>query len=128
MKVICVLILGCWLAPAVWAMDLTSDWIAERHGPSGEKRTLTLHLRADGSTLTGTVSGLGGNTGDAEISEGSMNGDQVSFSLVRGPFKMKYQGKITGNTIHFQLMREQGESSSNTTNQTEEWDAHRTGS
>ena len=127
-KVISALMLGGGLTSAVWATDLTGDWTAERRGPSGEARPLTIHLQTDGSTLTGTVSGLGGSAGDAPITEGSVNGDQISFSLVRGQFKMKYQGKITGNAMHFQLLREPGEHSSNAVNPAEEWDAHRTGS
>src|SRR5947209_999632 len=110
-KAIGVLLLGGGLVSALGAADLTGDWTGERRGPSGEARSLTLHLRVEGATLTGTANGLGGSAGEVEMSEGSVNGDQVSFSLVRGQFKMKYQGTVTDNAIHFKLMREPGESS-----------------
>jgi hypothetical protein len=67
-------------------------------------------LKADGSNLTGTVSGRGGET---EISNGKIDGDTVSFSVVRefqgNSMKINYTGTVSGDTIQFKMQREGGE-------------------
>ena len=66
--------------------------------------TITMNLRADGDKLTGTVSGRGGDT---PISNGQIDGQEISFNVVRefNDTKMTqaYKGKLDADTIHFSV-------------------------
>jgi hypothetical protein len=92
------------------AGDVTGKWTAEMQGPGGNARTVTMNLKADGSKLTGTVSG--GRGGDAEISDGKVDGSDVSFSVVRefngNKMTSNYKGKMDGDVIHFNVKMEGG--------------------
>lgn len=123
-----VFVFSLFLSSSVLASDVTGDWIADRRGPSGEARSLTLHLHTDGSTLTGTVSGFGGSAGDAQLTDGSVSGDQLSFTVNRGQFKMSYEGKIVGDGIQLKLKRDAADTAATPNSGTEEWTAHRAGS
>lgn len=59
-----------------------------------------MNLKADGSKLTGTISG---RQGDVEIQDGKVEGDNISFSFVRGEFKMEYKGKVSSDQIKFDI-------------------------
>lgn len=100
---------GCLAAITLWAADVTGKWTAEVPGRGGNLMTVTMNLKADGSKLTGTVSGRGGET---EITDGKVDGNDISFSVVRemGGNKMTntYKGKLDGDTIHFSSKMEGG--------------------
>ncbi len=102
---------ACLAAVALWAADVSGKWTAEFQGRNGNTIHTTMNLKADGDKLTGTVSGPAG--GDTEISEGKVEGDDVSFTVVRefngNQMKMNYKGKLDGDTIHFTVTREGGE-------------------
>lgn len=93
----------------IWAADVTGKWTAEMPGRGGGTMTMTMNLKAEGNTLTGTISGRRGET---EISDGKMDGDNISFSVVRefngNQFKQNYKGKVDGDTIHFTVTMEGG--------------------
>jgi hypothetical protein len=97
------ILLSCALALAAFAADVTGKWTYEMQGRNGAM-TATLNLKADGSTLTGTVSGRGGET---EISDGKIDGDNVSFTVVRefngNKMTQKYTGTVTGDGIKFKV-------------------------
>ena len=97
------ILLSCALALAAFAADVTGKWTYEMQGRNGAM-TGTLNLKADGSTLTGTVSGRGGET---EISNGKIEGDTVSFTVVRelngNKMTQKYTGTVTGDGIKFKV-------------------------
>lgn len=92
------------------AGDVTGKWTAEMQGPNGNTRTVTMNLKADGSKLTGTVSG--GRGGAAEISDGKVDGNDISFSVVRefngNKMTSNYKGKVDGDVIHFNMKMEGG--------------------
>jgi hypothetical protein len=94
---------------SLWAADVTGKWTAEMQGPGGNTRTVTLNLKADGSKLTGTVSG---GRGDAEISDGKVDGNDLIFSVVRefngNKMTSTYKGKLDGDVIHFNMKMEGG--------------------
>ena len=98
------------LAIAAFAADVTGKWTAEVPGRGGNTQTQTFNLKADGSTLTGTVSG---RMGDTEISDGKIDGDTITFSVVRefqgNKIKINYTGKVSGDAINFKMQREGGE-------------------
>jgi len=97
------ILLSCALALAAFAADVTGKWTYEMQGRNGAM-TGTLNLKADGSTLTGTVSGRGGET---EISDGKIDGGNVSFTVVRefngNKMTQKYTGTVTGDGIKFKV-------------------------
>jgi hypothetical protein len=63
--------------------------------------TSTFDLKADGEKLTGTVSG--GRGGAVEITDGKINGNEVSFTVTRetqrGTLKILYTGKVEGDEL-----------------------------
>jgi hypothetical protein len=100
------ILLSCALVVAAFAADVTGKWTYEMQGRNGAM-TGTINLKADGGTLTGTVSGRGGET---EISDGKIDGDTVSFSVVRefngNKMVMKYTGTVSGEGIKFKVQNE----------------------
>ena len=98
------------LAVAAVAADVTGKWTAEVPGRGGNMQTQTISLKADGSNLTGTVSG---RMGDTAITDGKIDGDTISFSVVRefqgNKIKINYTGKVSGDEINFKMQREGGE-------------------
>lgn len=97
------------VAICAFAADPTGKWTASMPGRDGNTMTMTFNLKAEGAKLTGSISGM---RGDTDISEGKVDGDNVSFSVVRefngSTFKQNYKGLIQGDTIHFSVVREGG--------------------
>ncbi|HYW46007.1 MAG TPA: hypothetical protein VE959_24295, partial [Bryobacteraceae bacterium] len=93
-------LLSAFLAQAAFAADLTGRWVGGTQGPDGQTRQTVLALKQDGNKLTGYVSGMGP---DSNISEGKVDGDQISFVVVRDfggtERKMEYTGKVTGDGL-----------------------------
>src|ERR1700682_1489468 len=108
-KLCAVLCLMGVFAFAVAAADVTGKWTAETPGRDGQTMTSTFNLKADGSTLTGTVSGM---RGEQPISDGKVDGDNISFNVVvkmqGNEMKMVYKGKVEGDQIKFTREREGG--------------------
>ena len=102
-------LVSCALALAAFAADPTGKWTAEMPGRGGNTMTTTITLKADGSNLTGTVSG---RNGDTEIKNGKVDGDNISFDVSRetpnGNFTMHYTGKVSDNDIKFTVERQGG--------------------
>jgi len=94
---------------SLWAADATGKWTAEMQGRNGNTMTVNMNLKADGAKLTGSVSG---RNGDTDISDGKVEGDDVSFTVVRefngNQIKQNYKGKLDGDAIHFTVTMEGG--------------------
>ena len=88
---------------------INGKWIADLPGRDGQTRQQTFNLKADGNKLTGTVSG---RQGDTPISDGEINGDDISFSVTQNfrgnDVKVLYKGKLAGKEIKFTRTREGG--------------------
>jgi hypothetical protein len=108
----------------MWAADVTGKWTAEMQGRNGNTMTINMNFKADGAKLTGTVSG---RNGDTDISDGKVDGDNVSFTVVRemggNQMKQNYKGKLDGDTIHFTVTMEGGAMTSGGSGR--QFDAHR---
>src|SRR5205085_665459 len=67
---------------------------------NGDTFESTAKLKQDGEKLTGTING---RFGEAEITDGSVKGDQVNFKVKRErdgqAFVLRYTGKLTADTI-----------------------------
>jgi hypothetical protein len=81
----------------------------------GEPRKTTLTLKAEGEKLTGKVSAPGRQGAEprvAEISEGKIKGDEISFNVVRefqgNKMTQKFTGKLAGDTITGKMAFERG--------------------
>src|SRR5512142_42326 len=68
------------LALAAWAADVNGKWKAEFQTPDGNTRTSIFSFKVEGEKLTGTVESP---RGTADIQEGRLSGDDVSFAVVR---------------------------------------------
>jgi hypothetical protein len=99
------------------AADVTGKWTYEAPGMGGRPaRPTTITLKADGSKLTGTVPGFGGRGGgggtppaDQEISNGKVDGNNISFEVKRqtqnGEFVSKYEGTLNGDELKLKITR-----------------------
>jgi hypothetical protein len=88
------------MAASAFAGDPTGKWKATYDTPNGQTVESTFDLKADGSTLTGIVTG---RRGESKIEEGKVDGDNVSFSVTRNfngqDVKLLYKGKIEGDDL-----------------------------
>jgi opacity protein-like surface antigen len=88
------------LASAALAADVSGKWKAEFKTPDGQMFVTNFDFEVSGGTLTGTVSS---QMGESKISEGTVNGDEISFVVVRkredNEFKMNYKGKVSGDEM-----------------------------
>lgn len=104
-------LLSCVLAVAAFAADVTGKWTAEVPGRGGNTMTNTFTFKADGSALTGTLAG--GRGGDVSITNGKVDGDTITFDVVRemqgNSVTLHYTGKVSGDEIKFKMEREGGQ-------------------
>ena len=113
---LCAVAVGC-----ASAADLTGSWKAVFLGPK-ENRPKTvgeiaLHCKVDGHVLTGTAR-AGAWPGDVAISNGEIDGDQVSFVLVgtgawrslgprgdaSGYPRLTFRGTLSGDVLSLNLV------------------------
>lgn len=84
---------------AAFAADVTGTWKGEAN-PNGKGGPPTFTFKQDGSKLTGSTAGRGG---DVQISDGKVDGDNVSFTVVRemqgNTMKIMYKGTVSGTTM-----------------------------
>jgi hypothetical protein len=88
-------------------VDANGTWKWTQPGRNGgADREFSLKLKVDGGKLTGTYTQPGrggGDPVDTDISNGKIDGNHISFEVVRdtqnGSFTNKFDGKIAGDTI-----------------------------
>ena len=98
----CFLLLAAVSAQAADKADPTGTWTWTSPGRGGgEPRESILKLKAEGDKLTGTLSGMRG--GETKITNGKINGEEISFDVTRefngNSFTAKYKGKVTADSI-----------------------------
>ena len=90
-------------ALAVSAADVTGKWTAQVPGRGGNMQNNTFVFKADGAKLTGTLEG--GRGGPVEITDGKIDGENISFTVVRNfngnEIKLNYKGQVSGSEIKF---------------------------
>ena len=112
-SVMAVVVFGLMMATGLPA-DITGTWVAEMEGSKGGSVKIIYEFKADGANLTGTVGlyGMGGQGGETPISEGKIDGDNISFVVVfsRGDneFKMTYKGTIKDDELELTSEMEGG--------------------
>lgn len=109
MKAIGILMAGCMVAGGVWAAEVTGSWTAEMPGRGGITAPVTLNLEADGDTLTGTITGP---EGEAEISDGIIDDDTISFEVIRvfdgNQITERFEGVVNDDIIRFSVTTDGG--------------------
>ena len=105
------IVAACLISTAAFAADASGTWKWTQQGRGGKgggggtPRETTLTLEQKGDKLTGKVSSPGrdGATNTVDITNGTVKGDVVAFSVERefggNKFVMKYSGKLAGDTI-----------------------------
>ena len=83
---------------AAQAADITGKWTAQVPGRDGQTRETTFDFKVDGEKLTGTTSGM---NGDVPITDGTVKGDAVAFTVVANfqgnEVKILYKGTVAGD-------------------------------
>ena len=104
MRIPILAVLAALFAWTAAAADVTGKWKAE-FDVAGQTRVNTFDFKVEGGKLTGTVTGSQG--GPAQISDGKVSGDEISFWAMRNlggdDVKVVYKGKISGDTIQFKV-------------------------
>jgi hypothetical protein len=97
---------------AASAADVTGKWVFEQAGRGGGNPTkVTLTLKADGAKLTGNVSqpGRDGANMETEIKEGKVDGNNLSFKVIRefngNSITTDYSGTLAGDEIKLKVTR-----------------------
>ena len=101
-SLVCLFALFALAAVMAFAADVNGKWVAQVPGRGGETRDVTFNFKAEGDQLTGTVTTP---RGEGNISDGKINGDELSFTQVLefngNQMKLKYTGKVSGDEIKF---------------------------
>ncbi|HYW44750.1 MAG TPA: hypothetical protein VE959_17945 [Bryobacteraceae bacterium] len=105
------------------AADVTGKWTYEQAGRNGgQARPVTITLKQDGNTLTGSVPGFGGRGGGGggggggtpppptEITNGKVDGNNISFEVKRDmggqTMVTKYEGTVSGDELKLKITRD----------------------
>ena len=92
------------------AADVTGKWIAQVPGRDNQTREVVYNLKADGATLTGTMSGPQG--ADVAISDGKIDGDNIAFNVkleFNGQSMVRaYTGVVAGDEIKMKSQTQRG--------------------
>jgi hypothetical protein len=100
---------------ALMAANVSGSWTYDgpaRNGNPG--RPVTITLKADGATLTGTVPAGGRPGGDTppppvDITDGKVDGNNISFTVKRefngNSMVIKYEGVVNGDEMKLKITR-----------------------
>lgn len=97
------------MLPTLRAADISGTWTGS-FDFQGSSMPLTLKLKAQDTTVTGTVEGL--PTSPADIHDGKIDGDTLTFWLnsdYQGvTYKLVFKGKISADSIDFDFGTDDG--------------------
>ena len=113
-KLLFVVTIALVAAFALMAADVSGKWTFEQAGrQGGTPRQVTITLKADGAKLTGSVPGMGRGGADvppSEITDGTVDGNKVSFSVTRefngNKMVTEYEGTVTGDEMKLKITRD----------------------
>lgn len=81
------------------AADVTGKWKATTQGPDGEMQ-LVFNLKQDSGAVTGTVESP---MGEMPVSEGKIDGDNISFTVATDQFKIVHKGTVSGDEMKLKV-------------------------
>jgi hypothetical protein len=86
------------------AADLTGNWSMTSHATDGSQHESVLHLQAEGAGFKGKIVS---KRGTAEITNGSVSGNQVSFMVIRvgngDELRIEFRGTLEGDTMKLRM-------------------------
>lgn len=89
---------------AALAANIDGKWTGEFQMPNGNTRPVTFTFTSDGNTLNGSTSG---RNGEVKISNGKIDGDNVSFDVVRefqgNSVTQHYTGTVSGSELKLKM-------------------------
>jgi hypothetical protein len=92
------------------AAGVDGKWVAQVPGRGGQTSETTFTFKAEGAKLTGTVTG---RQGEAPIADGTIKGDDISFTqtfeMQGNSIKVLYTGKVSGDEIKMTRKRDGGD-------------------
>jgi hypothetical protein len=103
------------------AADASGKWTFEQEGRNGTVQ-LTLNLKIDGAALSGTVTqpGREGNAVETAISDGKIDGNDISFTVKRefngNSFVTTYKGTLDGDDLKLEINRPGRDGNTRTSN------------
>jgi hypothetical protein len=84
--------------------DLTGAWNATTRMPDGSRHESVLNLEVQGTKLTGKIVS---KRGTAEITSGMVDGNNISFTVVRvgngDEVRIEFRGKVEGGTMKLRM-------------------------
>ena len=93
-----------------FAADVTGKWTGQMGGPNGDGMAITFDFKQDGTKLTGTADGPGGQT--LQLKDGKVEGDKISFTVSfdggGGDMKILHEGTIKGDEIKLNIKMDGG--------------------
>ena len=87
------------LALSAFAADVAGKWKATMEGPNGSMQ-ITFDLKVDGKKITGKAIG---DMGEMQITEGTIDGDNISFTVQTDQFKVVHKGTVSGNEMKLKV-------------------------
>lgn len=92
----------------LYAADITGKWSAEFDSQVGPQKYV-FEFKAEGTTLTGkAISNIGGTDATTPITEGKINGNEISFvenlNYQGMDLRIAYKGTIAGDEIKLSRM------------------------
>jgi hypothetical protein len=90
-----ILILFALTALSAFAADVAGAWKGTMNTPMGNVE-IAADLKADGSTLTGTLNFMGN---DQKIEKGKVDAEKVSFEINMEFGTMQYKGSVDGDEL-----------------------------
>ena len=91
---------------AAWGADVTGKWATQMNGPDGGGMTMTFNFKQDGTKLTGTVDGPGGEP--MTIRDGKVDGEKIVFAISFNDMKIVHQGTVKGDEITLTIQMDGG--------------------
>ena len=92
------------LSAACYTADLTGTWNATTRMPDGSRHESVLNLQVQGTKLTGKIVS---KRGTAEITNGMVDGNNVSFTVVRmgngDELRIEFRGNVEGDTMKLRI-------------------------
>jgi hypothetical protein len=93
----------CMMTVVAVAASIDGKWTGEMQTPNGT-RPVTFTFTADGTTLNGSTTG---RNGEVKITNGKIDGDNVSFDVVRemngNTMTTHYTGTVSGGELKLKV-------------------------
>ena len=120
-KLLCVTTILLAVTLCLMAADASGKWAFEQEGRNGPVQ-VTLNLKVDGGALSGTLTrpGRDGNAMETPISDGKVDGNNLSFSVKRefngNTVVTTYKGTLDGDNLKIEITMPGRDGNSRTAN------------